>query len=313
MKRLFCIASIMALAAFCSFAGEPSEEAAGESTVESLKITILSTNLANRGLGEWGFSALVEADGKAILFDTGNRKKTVLDNAEELEIDLTGVEDVVLSHNHGDHVGGLVTLRKAFRDAHPKALSRAHIVPGFFPEGLEESDEGRVKWLAALKKHYEAAGGTFVEHEKPFEILPGVWLSGFVPRLESPESRDVPVPDDQSLFFSTKEGTVILCGCCHAGVINTVEHARKLLPGRPIHALLGGLHLMRTDEAVLASIGRTLKEAGIRYLWGAHCTGTEAHFVLRDAAGLSRSNSAVGAVGGTFTLGEGIAPGSIAH
>src|SRR5690349_9902768 len=81
--------------------------------VRTLKITILSTMLADEGIGEWGFAALVEADGRAWLFDTGARPDTVLANARELKIDLSKIGDVILSHNHGDHTGGLVALRTA--------------------------------------------------------------------------------------------------------------------------------------------------------------------------------------------------------
>src|SRR5437868_7704704 len=81
--------------------------------IHALKITILSTMLADEGIGEWGFSALVEADGRAWLFDTGARPETVLANARELKIDLSKISDVILSHNHGDHTGGLVALRTA--------------------------------------------------------------------------------------------------------------------------------------------------------------------------------------------------------
>src|SRR5262245_44654292 len=94
--------------------------------VKSLKITVLSTMLADRGIGEWGFAALVEADGKRFLFDTGARPETVLANARELRIDLAAVEDVIISHNHGDHTGGLLTLRRELQKINPRALSRAH-------------------------------------------------------------------------------------------------------------------------------------------------------------------------------------------
>ena len=76
--------------------------------VRELKITVLSTMLADQGIGEWGFAAVVEVDGKRLLFDTGARPETVLSNARELKIDLASIEDVVLSHNHADHTGGLV-------------------------------------------------------------------------------------------------------------------------------------------------------------------------------------------------------------
>src|SRR5258707_4271273 len=82
--------------------------------VKSLKIRVLSTMLtADEGIGEWGFSALVEVDGRRILFDTGARPDTVLNNAKDLGVDLTSVTDVHLSHNHRDHTGGLMTLRTA--------------------------------------------------------------------------------------------------------------------------------------------------------------------------------------------------------
>src|SRR5262245_31878022 len=81
--------------------------------VRSLKLVVLSTMLADtKGVGEWGFAALVEADGHRLLFDTGNRPETVLKNASELGIELADVTDVVLSHHHGDHTGGLLTLRR---------------------------------------------------------------------------------------------------------------------------------------------------------------------------------------------------------
>ena len=98
--------------------------------VRALKIQILSTMLADDGLGEWGFAALVEVDGQRILFDTGARPNTVLENARELKVDLSGVPDVVLSHNHSDHTGGLLTLRKDVAGPHPKGLARVHVGRG---------------------------------------------------------------------------------------------------------------------------------------------------------------------------------------
>src|SRR5881628_1908775 len=87
---------------------------------KAVKVTVLSTMLTDTdGIGEWGFAALVEVDGYRLLFDTGARRETVLRNAEELKIDLTGVTDVVLSHNHRDHTGGLLALRRALASRDP--------------------------------------------------------------------------------------------------------------------------------------------------------------------------------------------------
>ena len=100
--------------------------------VKSLDITILSTMLADEGFGEWGFAALVEVDGRRILFDTGAHEDTVQRNLRELKLDLSDVELVILSHNHDDHTTGLMTLRRQFAAANPKALSTAYAGTGLF-------------------------------------------------------------------------------------------------------------------------------------------------------------------------------------
>src|SRR5438477_1639933 len=100
--------------------------------VKALKVTILSTMLADRGIGEWGFAALVESDGHRILVDTGARPETVLSNARELNVDLSDVKEVILTHNHEDHVGGLMTLRREYMKKNPDALSVAHVGKGIF-------------------------------------------------------------------------------------------------------------------------------------------------------------------------------------
>src|SRR5580692_11545152 len=99
--------------------------------VSKLKITVLSTMAADlKGVGEWGFSALVEADSSRILFDVGGRPNTVRDNAAELKADLSGIRQVVLSHNHDDHTTGLGTIRKQFPDG--VTASELYIANGFF-------------------------------------------------------------------------------------------------------------------------------------------------------------------------------------
>ncbi len=125
----------------------------------NLKVTVLSTMLADTvGIGEWGFAALVEVDGYRLLFDTGERPETVLHNAQEMGIDLSTVTDVVLSHHHWDHTGGLLTLRRALQAKNPAALSRVHVAPGFFqsrrtPTGQEGNP------VLAWRTDYEATGG----------------------------------------------------------------------------------------------------------------------------------------------------------
>src|SRR4051812_22299192 len=111
---------------------QTSAESKGRTQVKSLKVTILSTMLADQGIGEWRFAALVEADGHRLLVDTGARPGTVLSNIKDLKIDLSDVKEVVLTHNHEDHTGGLIALRREFMKKNAEALSVAHVGKGMF-------------------------------------------------------------------------------------------------------------------------------------------------------------------------------------
>jgi 7,8-dihydropterin-6-yl-methyl-4-(beta-D-ribofuranosyl)aminobenzene 5'-phosphate synthase len=298
---------------------------AANSRVQTLRILVLSTMLADEGIGEWGFSALVEADGQKVLFDTGARPQTVLQNARELKADLTGVRDVVLSHHHDDHTGGLLTLRKELAAANPGALARAHVGKGIFlsrpaPDGGENNS------MIALRSAFEGLGGTFIEHDSPVALWPGVWLTGPVPRVHpernyGPPSRlrgpeglvEDTIPEYQSLVFDTDRGLVLLSGCGHAGVINTVEYARKVVRPAPLHAAIGGFHLFRLADEQLDWTADHLREAGLENFIGAHCTGIEAVYRMRARMGLPRGRAVVGAVGASFELGKGIDPLALAH
>jgi 7,8-dihydropterin-6-yl-methyl-4-(beta-D-ribofuranosyl)aminobenzene 5'-phosphate synthase len=289
--------------------------------VASLKIVVLSTMLADRGLGEWGFSAYVEADGRRLLFDTGARPRTVLENARELGIDLARVDTVVLSHNHGDHTGGLLTLRAELAKQEKTALATAHVGRGIFwprPNAKNTALE--------IKDEYEKGGGRFVEHAEPAMLHPGVWLTGPVPRpfpeknwsgtgrvaTESGEVEDT-IPEDQSLVFDTDRGLVVLSGCGHAGIVNTATYARKIVREAALHALVGGFHLFPLDYARLDWTADQLRPFGVQNLVGAHCTGIEAVYRLRERLGLVRKTAVVGAVGASFSLDGGIDPRDLAR
>lgn len=280
--------------------------------------------LADDGIGEWGFAALVEADGRRILFDTGNRRDTVLINAKELGVELDTITDVVLSHHHDDHVGGLVALRESVVGRAPGALATVHVGAGIFaPRRIGERE---VNSMPAIRAAFERTGGVVVVHDGPAEIAPGVWLTGPVPRVH-PErnwsgSRTIEqggrwvedtLIEDQSLVFDTERGLVVLSGCGHAGIVNTVEYARAAIREAPIHAAIGGFHLLAASDEQLAWTADRLAEAGLGQLYGGHCTGLEAVYRLRALLGLRREQSLVAAVGGSFVLGRGIDPGTLAH
>lgn len=150
--------------------------------VDTLRVQVLSTMLTgNAGIGEWGFSALIEGGGRRILFDTGARPDTVAINARELKVDLAGVTDVIITHNHGDHTGGLISLRRDLSKVSPAALSRAWVAAGIF-DSIPRPDGGEANAALRLKPAYEALGGKFSVISEPTEIAPGIWLTGPVPR-----------------------------------------------------------------------------------------------------------------------------------
>jgi 7,8-dihydropterin-6-yl-methyl-4-(beta-D-ribofuranosyl)aminobenzene 5'-phosphate synthase len=301
------------------------QPATAPSRVSALRIVVLSTMLAEAGMGEWGFAALVEADGRRILFDTGAHPRTVLDNAKELGIDLSTIEEVVLSHNHDDHTAGLLTLRRELAAMNPRAVSRVHVGRGiFWSRPLGQSREGNP--MIEVRRQFEATGGTFVEHDGPVQLQPGLWLTGPVPRVhaernwsgrgqvQKPEGvAEDDIPEDSSLVADTSRGLVLLAGCGHAGIVNALEYSRRVVRPAPLHAALGGFHLFTASDAHLDWTAARLREFGIENLIGAHCTGLEAVYRLRDRAGLDRATAVVGAVGARFELGKGIEPGVLAR
>jgi 7,8-dihydropterin-6-yl-methyl-4-(beta-D-ribofuranosyl)aminobenzene 5'-phosphate synthase len=267
----------------------------------------------------------VEADGKKILFDTGANPDTVLKNAAVLGINLSDVEDVVISHHHDDHTGGLLSLRRTLMLKNPNAMSRVHVSGNIFTPRLQ-ADGSEGNGLTPLRAPYEATGGHFILHDSPTELVPGVWFTGPVPR-KFPETNwsnqglrihtptgDIAdnVPDDAALVFNTSDGLVILTGCGHAGIVNIATYALTLTDKKTVVAVIGGLHLFAKTDGVVDWTGAQLKGFGVKYLLAGHCTGIEATMRLRQALGLDRHTAPVSSVGSSFTLHKGIYPGKLA-
>ncbi len=296
--------------------------------VKSLRIFILSTAVAGdqsmKGFGEWGFSALVEADGRSFLFDTGLYPETVARNADELGINLAQVTDVVLSHNHNDHTGGLLTLRGKYSKIYAFAFSKAHVAPGIF--WSRPSGYGELNPMIAVRPKYENMVGTFIEHEGPTELAPGVWLTGPIPRphdernyslltkIRKPDGEFIEdnLPENMSMIFDTDQGVVLLTGCGHAGLINELEYGLKITGNTEALAVVGGLHLYQKSDKDLEWTAEMLRGHHLKHFLGAHCTGIEAVYSIRRLAGLDRKTCVVGSLGASFTLGRGIDPEALA-
>ena len=329
MKKLIVFCSLL-LTSFLFVpqvnAATASIDAASVPHPKNIKVTILSTMLADAGLGEWGFAALVEVDGYRVLFDTGARPETVLQNAKDLNIDLSQVTDVVLSHSHGDHTGGLLTLRKAMMIKNRDALSRVHVGQGIFDNRYVKDGTENKSEMPALRKAYEATGGVFIIHQEPQQIQPGVWLTGPVKRrydeqnwskgafVDSAAGRtEDTLKEDMSMVINADDGMIVLTGCGHAGIGNILAQSQEMVPNTKVHAVIGGLHLFEADETKLEWSAEKMREAGVQYLLAAHCTGIEATYRLRALLKLDRKAAVVAAVGSSYSNKTGIDPRRLAR
>jgi len=243
--------------------------------------------------GEHGLAFLVEAEGaSSVLFDTGQSGTVLLHNLAELQTDPREIQALALSHGHKDHTGGL----EALLARAPGLPLYAH--PALFQERFARGDEKVESIGLPFTREALAAQAELRLSAEPTEIAPGVWTTGEITSRPDPEGRSDrhlvregedwrpdPYRDDLSLILRTARGLVVLCGCCHAGLVNTLLHVRCTF-GDEIVAVIGGTHLGSADEAYLNHVVTVLRdEHGSPRLYLNHCTGETAHRVLALAFG----------------------------
>ncbi|MEJ2520532.1 MAG: MBL fold metallo-hydrolase [Desulfuromonadales bacterium] len=251
----------------------------------TIQIDIICENSVGRPIaacGEHGFACLVQTPAGRWLLDTG-RGATLLDNLKVLGHDPHTIDGIVLSHGHADHAGGLLPL---LREIGPRPVY-AH--PDIFVERFwQGKHEQRAIGLPYTRAVLEAAGADFHFLKDLTAIAPGVHFSGVIPRRESHESGDphlvrlnpdsgrtIPDPfvDDAALAIETRRGLVILLGCCHAGLINTIEFFRAGFAEKHLHAMIGGTHLGPADDAQFKATLEYLDRLSFDRLGVSHCTG----------------------------------------
>ena len=225
----------------------------------------------------------------------------MLRNASELGIDLSDVTDLVITHNHADHTGGLVTLRRELAKKNARALSRAHVARGIF-DRRPRADGSDGNGLLPLKAGVRSARRPIHRTCRPDPAPSRQCGSPGLFRVSMPNAIGVAagrvqtagglvedtIAEDASVIVDTADGLIVVSGCGHAGMINTIEYARKVVRETPVLAAVGGFHLFAANDATLESTGNKLKAFGLRYLLGAHCTGLEAVYRLRAMLGLTR-------------------------
>jgi 7,8-dihydropterin-6-yl-methyl-4-(beta-D-ribofuranosyl)aminobenzene 5'-phosphate synthase len=260
-----------------------------------IKITTLSENTADLGcLAEWGLSMLIEADGQKILFDTG-AGIAALHNAQLLDIDLAAIDKIVLSHGHHDHTGGLRDILKVMGKqveviAHPDIWASKY--------GRRGKNPAHFAGVPFSRELLEDLGAHFNLTHQPVHLTGSFLTTGEIPMISSYEKIDsglfdkktgemLPdeLKDDLALAIDTEYGLVVILGCAHRGIINTLRHAQKLTGKELIYAAIGGTHLLNASEDRLQKTSAELHEMGVQYLGVSHCTGFEASACLAQEFG----------------------------
>lgn len=248
MKKLILAILATALIASCR-ASKKEQVMTGEietAGIEGLKITVIYDNrLWKEGLEPaWGFACLIEGLDKKILFDTGGDGKILLSNMKKLGIDPKQIETVVLSHEHGDHVGGLAS----FLSANPNVT--VYVLRSFPP---------------SIKNEAKGHGAEVVEVAGPAKISEHVLSTGEMGTMIK----------EQSLVIPTDRGLIVITGCAHPGVVKIVEKAKELT-NQEVLLVMGGFHLLGHSDAQIKRIISEFSELGVRYAGPCHCSGDRA-------------------------------------
>lgn len=220
-----------------------------------LRFTILYDNYLHKEgtKPDWGFSCLVEGTEKTILFDTGTNPEILMHNIGQLEVDLKDVDQIVISHEHYDHTGGLNGV-----------LEKNHEVSVYLP----------VSFPYEFVRDVETKKARVISVDEPVEICQNVYSTG--------EMGDQ--IKEQSLIMNTDKGLIIVTGCSHQGIVAVLKRAKELFDN-PIHLVFGGFHLGAKSNAELEEIIRNFKEIGVEKCGATHCTGDEAIEMFKKAFG----------------------------
>jgi 7,8-dihydropterin-6-yl-methyl-4-(beta-D-ribofuranosyl)aminobenzene 5'-phosphate synthase len=264
MKKGYSIVLIVALflLAACSqpelstLPSAPANVSLPESTTETeteLKITILyDNNKYDTSLEtKWGFSCLVEGLERNILFDTGGDSATLLSNMRKLKIDPAWVDFIVLSHIHGDHVGGL---------------------SGFLEENSDVTVYLPKSFPSSFKDEVRSFGAQVVEISHAEWLINSVYTTGELGNGIK----------EQSLIIATSQGLVVITGCAHPGVVNIIHKAKEILVEKPVYLVMGGFHMTGATTSQIESVIEGFRQLDVKKIAPCHCSGDETRKLFRE-------------------------------
>ena len=311
--RFWVIGLAAALTVLPAGLAAESPQPAGASDAKKAQITILYDAFGKPSAmqKDWGFSALVEYGGKRILFDTGDNPDVLANNAKVKGVDLSKLDFVILSHRHGDHIGGMEYLLSVNPKVKIYAPKENFAVVGFsLPGSFYRRDES----LAAERRYYSGTPpqvmkfgsawprANFELIDAATEIAPGMHLISLV--SDKPTTLEL---HELSLALETPDGIVLVVGCAHPGIDKIVESASTI--DKHIHLIVGGLHLVVTKDPEIEKIVTGLHDVSkVDYVAPGHCTGEPAFAALKKAFG---DHYLYAGLGTTIALGP--TPGSMAE
>jgi len=263
MKQ-FLLSSILAavlLTTSCSqtsnynYYSGPGPEAMGEFITTTVKVHIIYDNYVYKEgtQADWGFSILIEGLDKCILFDTGTRPEIFEANFKKMGLDATEIDEVFISHEHGDHFGGLGALLNMNPDIKV-------VVPETFSNDFF--------------KIPEKTGSVAELISNPVQVCRGLYSSGVMGKA---------IPE-QALVLNTAEGLVVMTGCSHPGIINMLEQVKEDF-SKEIYMVFGGFHLMNNSEKQINDIIEHMRKLGVKKCGATHCTGDKQIEWFREAFG----------------------------